>query len=267
MWVKAVISFGIVGLYEVMGRLTGIHFFLFGIFWLGFLFLFRVSYSDLRKRYGFRIVCFLYISLLFFTFLFCYYLRIYLFSKTGFLFSSVLTVFLGTFAFSGLGGEIIPHGDASSSSGWTAFDLDVLGSSMPETESRRGTPSTNGGSSEPSVNQTPAISSGQTERDSSVEPPVAEESLSSSHPPEDQLRVRELQRRLHTLIRDQYCHYIERGYPRWQQSDPEIYNEVATLLLDGLEIPPKVSELQDWLEHLRNDPKTLHSYFKEFKRV
>lgn len=151
---------------EVIGWLTGIHFFLIGIFLLGFLFMFRMNSFYLQKRYGSRVVCFMYISLMFLTSLFCYSCRVYL----GFFVSDVLTVVIGTWA----SVEVHQHGGGGpeNSSGWTNFDLNVLAESMPETESGGGSPSTNAGPSEPSVNQAPPSPSGERDRDSSVEQPV-----------------------------------------------------------------------------------------------
>jgi len=98
--VKALAIFGFLGK-EVMGRLTGIHFFLIGIFLLGFLFLFRFHSFYLQKRYGSRVVCFMSISLMFLTFLFCYSVRVYV----GCFLSDVLTVVIGTCAV----GEVNPQ--------------------------------------------------------------------------------------------------------------------------------------------------------------
>ncbi|KAK8948822.1 hypothetical protein KSP39_PZI005808 [Platanthera zijinensis] len=76
-----------------------------------------------------------------FTSLFCYFLRIYVVSNIGFLFSDVLTVFLGigTFSVSGSGGQIIPSSGPSnppSSSSWTedSFKIGVLLEPLDDTE-------------------------------------------------------------------------------------------------------------------------------------
>lgn len=69
---------------EVMRSLAGTHLCLLGILFGGLILLFRLYYFELSRRYDSRVVRFLYISLLCFTCLFFYSIRIYVFDKIGF---------------------------------------------------------------------------------------------------------------------------------------------------------------------------------------
>ena len=89
---------------------------LLGIVILGLIFLFHYFH----RRYGSRLLC---IMLLFFTSLFCYSIRIYVVSDIGFLFSDVLTVFMGTCAVLGSGGEVTPHSENIKASSSEATSL------------------------------------------------------------------------------------------------------------------------------------------------
>ncbi|CAJ1969389.1 unnamed protein product [Sphenostylis stenocarpa] len=70
--------------------------------------LFRKSYFHLNRKYGSRVVYVIYLSLLCFTALFCNCIRLYLISNMYIFFS---TVFIGTCAVSGSGGEVNPHSE------------------------------------------------------------------------------------------------------------------------------------------------------------
>jgi hypothetical protein len=61
----------------------GTNLLLFAILILGLIFLFRLYSIRLKKKYGFRLVFIMYLSLLFFISFFCYFLRIYLLSRLG----------------------------------------------------------------------------------------------------------------------------------------------------------------------------------------
>jgi len=84
---------------------------LFGLLLLGLIFMFRLYSCRLKKKYGSRVVYVLYISLLCFTSLFGYGIRIYVVSNIGLFLSDVVTVFMGTCAVSGSGGEVNPHSE------------------------------------------------------------------------------------------------------------------------------------------------------------
>ena len=111
----------------------GLNLVLFAILILSLSFLFRLYSLSLYRRYGLSLVFLLYVSLFCVASLFCYCIRIYVVSNIGFLFSYVLTVFMGTCAVSGSGGQIIPHSSPSNSSSEDSFGLQVLSEPWPVT--------------------------------------------------------------------------------------------------------------------------------------
>jgi hypothetical protein len=74
---------------------------------------------------------------------------------------------------------------------------------------------------------------------------------------------------LHRLVRDQFHHYCERGRPKWALSHSEeqiqaLYDESTRHIISSLEIEPRVSEHQLWINQLRQAPTTLFSLFKQY---
>ena len=104
---------------------------IFGILNLMFIFLYRKYSIHLNRIYGPRVVCIIYISLLCLTSLFCCNIRLFVYDKIFFVFSNVLTVFMGTCAVSGSDGQIIPHSSPSNSSSEDSFGLQVLSEPWP----------------------------------------------------------------------------------------------------------------------------------------
>ena len=102
---------------------------LFSIFMIGLIFLFRLL--CFRKLKGFLLKL-LYISLLFFISVFCYFLRIYLLSRLGLHFSDLFSFFILS-----VGGLPLPAPSSpSSSSSWKedSFEMKVLLEPFSETE-------------------------------------------------------------------------------------------------------------------------------------
>ena len=105
---------------------------LFGIVIFAFLFLFRLYCFRLNHKYGFRLVFIMYLSMFFFISFFCYFFRIYLFSRLG--------LHLGElFSFLILSVGVLPlpaTPGPSSSSSWTedSFEIGVLMEPFSETE-------------------------------------------------------------------------------------------------------------------------------------
>jgi len=73
----------------------------------------------------------MYISLLCLASLFSYSLRIYIYSNISFVFSDLVTVFIGACSVSGSGGQIIPHSSPSPANSEDSFDLQVLSEPWP----------------------------------------------------------------------------------------------------------------------------------------
>lgn len=96
-------------------------------------YIFRLYSTKITQMCGSRVVCIMYISLLCLASLFCYSIRIYIYSNIGFVFSDLLTVFIGTCSVSGSGGQIIPHSSPSpaNSSSEDSFGLQVLSEPWP----------------------------------------------------------------------------------------------------------------------------------------
>ena len=63
--------------------------------------------------------------------LFCYSLRVYLYSSIGFVFSDLVTVVIGASSVSGSGGKIIPHSSPATSSSEDSFGIQVLSEPWP----------------------------------------------------------------------------------------------------------------------------------------
>lgn len=112
---------------------TGINLVLFSMLLGSLIFLFRLFGFHLKKKYGFRLVFFIYISILFCISFFCYFLRVYLLCRFGEIFSYPLPFLI----MSAGGGQALPlpaPSDPSSSSSWTEFDMGVLSEPFSETE-------------------------------------------------------------------------------------------------------------------------------------
>ena len=141
---------------------TGLNILLFGIPILGLIWMFRVYYVRLQKKYNFRVVFFIYLSILFVIYFYFYFIRIYFVSHFGLLvgdlfpLSSVLILMsvaaeaappLGNMMMEAAnssysGREVVPHSGPSgpsTSSSWTG----VLGETFSETEMEGGDTSVN----------------------------------------------------------------------------------------------------------------------------
>ncbi|XP_059646387.1 uncharacterized protein LOC132292862 [Cornus florida] len=112
---------------------TGKNLVFFSILILGLIFLLRLYCFSLKKKFGFRLVFMIYISILVFVSFFCYFLRAYLLSHLGLhFFYPFLILSVG-----GGGGLALPlpaHSGPSSPSSWTDFDMQVLLEPFSETE-------------------------------------------------------------------------------------------------------------------------------------
>lgn len=74
---------------------TGINLVIYSIILLGIIFMFRLSFYRLNKKYGFRLVFILYLSILFCISFFFYLLRIYFVSHLGLYLSAFLILSVG----------------------------------------------------------------------------------------------------------------------------------------------------------------------------
>jgi hypothetical protein len=226
---------------------TGLNLLLFGIAILGFSFLFRLYCVRLQKKYNFRVVFFLYLSIVFVISFFFYFLRIYLLSSLGLLVGfSLASVLIFCVSEHSLPAPSVPSnsGNTPGSFDWRSFEERVLLEDMPEES----------GSSVNGPSNTEAAGSSETSGD-------------PDRNPEEVLKKRD---ELHLLVREQLNHYCERGRPKWQLSRSEeekkaIYDEPTQHIISSLEIEPSVSEHQMWLNQLRQEPTTLFDLFREYK--
>ena len=220
---------------------TGRNLVLFGMLILGFIFLYRHYCFRLKKKYGFRLVFLMYLSILFFVSFFCYFLRVYLVYHFGIHLSAVFSFFILS------GGALpLPAPSGPSNSGntpvdWDSFDERVLLEPMPDSSSSsvNGPPNTEAaGSSQTSVDQDPE-------------------------------ELRRTKEELHLLVREQLRHYCERGRPKWKLSHSEealnLYSECAKDIIKTLEIEPTVSDHRTWITQLMENPETLKDLYKPYK--
>lgn len=118
---------------------TGLNLVIFAIFLFGFSFMFRLYCVRLLKKYNFRVVFFLYLSILFVISFYFYFLRIYLVSRFGLLvadlfsLSSVLILSVGAGQALSLPGPSSPS--HSSSFQENSFDIGVFLEPFSDTES------------------------------------------------------------------------------------------------------------------------------------
>ena len=103
---------------------------LFSILIFFVIFLFRLSSFCLKKKYGFRLVFILYISILFCISFFFYFLRRDLVSWLGLCLSGILSTCL---IWNVSDGEIIPYSSPANSSSEDSFGLQVLAEPWPVT--------------------------------------------------------------------------------------------------------------------------------------
>lgn len=229
---------------------TGRNLVIFAILIFGLSFWFRLYCVRLRKKDNFRVVFFLYLSILFIISFYLYFLRIYLVSRFGlivpdlFPFSSVLICSVGAGQPLDLPGPSGPSHSGPGSFDWHSFDEKVLLEPMPEES----------GSSVNGPSNTGEANSSETSWD----------------PDRDPEEVQRKGEELHLLVRDQFRHYCERGRPRWRLSRSEdeireLYDELTRDIISGLELKPRVSEHQMWLDGLRQAPTSLHKLFRDYK--
>lgn len=113
---------------------TGRNLVLFGILILGCIFLFRFYCF---RKYGFRVVFIIYLSMFFFISFFCYFLRLYLVNRFGLFLNEMFSVLILN-----VGGLPLPAPSGpSSSSSWEedSFEMRVLLESWSKTTETEGT--------------------------------------------------------------------------------------------------------------------------------
>ena len=241
---------------------------LFGILFFSLILLFRQYYFHLNRKYGSRVVCIIYISLICFTSLFCYCIRIYLLSHIGFFFSDVLTVLMGTCAVSGSGGEVIPHSENFKASSSEA-------TSVGQVPNRNGAGPSNPGPREYNSpwESFPSVPSDLQPLPADSVPSVPSlPSLGSDfevmQPAPQPNELERLRNHIHSIIQEQVRKQCDRkhGPISHMQNQREINSKSAWNIMNELEIPMETDPraLQNWINRIQTDESLLKPLIKEY---